>query len=121
MYVVRIMQEQTLETSDATIGIECKVEKHNNSQNRIRFKNSFANIGENVTILTLSEHSNYLQLINDADKYIDKINQLQDEIDNADIKALKKQLAVYEKQVDKLSKSNNTYKQWNDEFKAKNQ
>lgn len=121
MYVVRIMQEQTLETSDATIGIECKVEKHNNSQNRIRFKNSFANIGENVAILTLSEHSNYLQLINDADKYIAKINQLQDEIDNADIKALKKQLAVYEKQVDKLSKSNNTYKQWNDEFKAKNQ
>ena len=58
MYVVRIMQEQTLETSDATIGIECKVEKHNNSQNRIRFKNSFANIGENVAILTLSEHSN---------------------------------------------------------------
>ena len=56
-----------------------------------------------------------------SNKYIAKINQLQDEIDNADIKALKKQLAVYEKQVDKLSKSNNTYKQWNDEFKAKNQ
>ena len=113
------MQEQTMEHEDATIGIECKVEKHNNSQNRIRFKNSFANIGDNIVALTLSEHSNYLQQIQHVGECLEKINQLQDEIDNADVKTLQKQLAVYEKQVDNLSKSNNSYKQWNSEFKAK--
>jgi len=112
------MQEQKIETSDATIGIECKVEKHNNSQNRIRFKSSFANIGDMIVALTLSEHSNYLQQIQQVDEYTEKINQLQQEIDSNDIKAMQKQLAVYEKQVDKLSKSNNSYKQWNSEFKT---
>lgn len=114
------MQKQTIEKSDETIGIKAKVEKHNKSQNRIRFKNSFANIGDEVALLTLSEHSNYLQLKKDADNYITTINQLQDEIDNNDINALNKQLTVYEKQVDKLTKSNNSFKQWNDEYKAKN-
>ena len=42
------MQEQTLETSDETIGILCKVEKHNSTQNRIRFKNHIAQIGDEI-------------------------------------------------------------------------
>ena len=113
------MQEQTIEQKDATIGIECKVEKHNNSQNRIRFKSSFANIGENIVALTLSEHSNYLQQMQHVNECNKKINQLQQEVDSNDIKALKKQLGIYEKQVDNLTKSNNSYKQWNDEFKSK--
>lgn len=113
------MQEQTMEHEDATIGIECKVEKHNNSQNRIRFKSSFANIGENIVALTLSEHSNYLQQMQHVNECNKKINQLQQEVDSNDIKALKKQLGIYEKQVDNLTKSNNSYKQWNDEFKSK--
>ena len=112
------MQEQTIEKSDATIGIECKVERHNTTQNRIRFKSSFANIGDMIVALTLSEHSNYLQQIQQVDEYIEKINQLQQEIDSNDIKTMEKQLAVYEKQVDKLNKSNNSYKQWNNEFKT---
>ena len=114
-----MMQEQNMEKSDENIGIECKVEKHNNSQNRIRFKNSFANIGDEVIILSLLEHSNYIQQKKNNAKYLEKINQLQHEIDNTDIDALNKQIAVYEKQVDKLTKSNNSLKQWNSEFKTK--
>ena len=113
------MKEQTLETSDATLGAKCKVEKHNTTQNRIRFKNAIAPIGDEVMVLNSEQYQQLINQSKDADKYIAKIKQLQDEIDNNDIKALNKQLAVYEKQVDKLTKSNNSFKQWNDEYKAK--
>lgn len=72
LYVVKVMQEQTLETSDETIGILCKVEKHNSTQNRIRFKNHIAQIGDEIYAITPSEHSAIMQQLNDADNFIDK-------------------------------------------------
>ena len=113
---------QKLETSDERIGLKFIVGANGNYA-RIsvgKLGDNF-NVSDEVYVLTASEHKNVLSKINDADKYIAKINQLQDEIDNNDIKALNKQLAVYEKQVDKLTKSNNAFKQWNDEYKAKNE
>ena len=112
-----MMQEPTMEISDETIPT-FKVEKHNATQNRIRFKNSIAPIGDEVAILSSEHHQQLVAKCNDAEKYIAKINQLQDEINSNDINALNKQLAVYEKQLDKYTKSNNAYKQWNDEYKA---
>lgn len=111
------MEQQTIEISDETTPV-CKVEKHNATQNRIRFKNNIASIGDEVTIIKSGHHKELLEKINDADKYIIRINQLQDKLDKNNTDALTKQLAVYEKQVDKLTKSNNSFKQWNDNYKS---
>lgn len=114
------MQEQTIETSDERIGLKFIVGANGNYA-RIsvgKIGDNF-NVNDEVYVLTASEHSDYLQQKKNNAEYLEKINQLQQEIDNTDIKAMEKQHAVYEKQIDKLTKSNNSYKQWNTEFKAK--
>ena len=81
LYVVKVMQEQTLETSDETIGILCKVEKHNSTQNRIRFKNHIAQIGDEIYAITPPEHSSIMQQLKDADEFIAKHQQNNDNED----------------------------------------
>lgn len=109
LYVVRVMQEQKLETSDESMPT-CKVEKHNSTQNRIRFKNSIASIGDEVVILPSGQHQQLIGKVNDADKYLAKINQLEYEINNADIRTLKKDIEDLQKQIKNKNNSINTYK-----------
>lgn len=109
LYVVRVMQEQKLGTSDESMPT-CKVEKHNSTQNRIRFKNVIASIGDEVVILPSEQHQQLIEKGNDADKYIAKINQLEFEINNADIRTLKKDNEDLQKQIKNKNNSINTFK-----------
>ena len=111
MYVVKVMQEQKLETSDETIGMKCIV-KPNGNYARIsvgKLGDKF-HTNDEVYVLTPSEQSQYLQLRKDADNYIAKINQLEFEISNADIRTLKKDNEDLQNQIKNKDKSINTYK-----------
>ena len=88
----------------------CKVEKHNKTQNRIRFKNHIAPVGDDVIILTLEQYQELKDHSNNADKYLNEINQLKYEIDNTDIRALKQENEDLKKQVKNKDNSINTYK-----------
>lgn len=111
LYVVKIMQEQTLEKSDETIGIKTIV-KSNGDYTRI----SVGKIGEHfdvndeVYVLSPAEHSQYLQLKKDAENYLAKINQLEFEINDADIRTLKKDNEDLKRQIKNKNNSINTYK-----------
>ena len=103
------MQEQKLETSDETMPT-WKVEKHNSTQNRIRFKNSIASIGDTVTILKSEQHQHLVDEVAKMDSYIAKINQLEFEINNADIRTLTKTNEDLQKQIKNKDKSIATFK-----------
>ena len=103
------MQEQNLETSDETT-LTCKVEKHNSTQNRIRFKNNIASIGDEVIPITSEQYHQLIQNKNDAEKYIAKINQLEFEINDADIRTLKKENEDLKKQIKNNNNSITSYK-----------
>ena len=104
------MQEQMLEISDERHGATCKVERHNSTQNRTRFKNSIASIGDEVTILKSDHYQKLLDDVTKIDKYIAKINKLEQEINDADIRTLKQDNEDLKKKLKNKEKSIDNYK-----------
>lgn len=105
MYVVKWMQEQ-----DNNVGVPCKVEKHNKTQNRIRFKKDIAKIGDEVYIITTSEQSKIKSSENTIN--VDLKKQLQSK--DAEIQSLNKkidELKQHQEQNNAENKSIDAYKQ----------
>ena len=114
------MQEQTLEKSDETIGIKSIVKKNGDyARISVGKLGDHFNVNDEVYVLTPSEHSQYLQLRKDAENYIAKINQLEFEINNAEIRTLKKDNEDLKRQIKNKDNSINTYKTNSVKNKAK--
>lgn len=120
MYVVNMMQEQTIELSDERIGIKYVVGANGNYA-RIslgKLGDKF-NKNDEVIVLTISEHQKLLQQIKNADNYLIKMNQLENEINDADIRTLKKDNEDLQKQIKNKNNSINTFKTNSVKNKAK--
>ena len=110
------MQEQTIEKSDERIGVPCKVAIHKSKDIQYikanLYDNKFANLKKNdiVYVLTSSEHQ---QIMNDATKvndYIARINQLELEINETNLRTLKQENQEYKNTIANRDKSIATYK-----------
>lgn len=103
MYVVKLMQEQTIETSDeSTLGTSCEIQLRKQGKYHYKFaklvdeKFDALGNGDEVIVLTASEHSDLLQQYMDADKFIDE-HMIED---------LKKQIHEQEQTIADLKQMN---------------
>lgn len=87
------MQEQKLETSDETIGIKLKVGVQTKDRyNKVYFDKDLFDIGDFVYVLSEHQLKEILTYKKDADNYIKRINQLEHEVNIANIEDLKNQI-----------------------------
>lgn len=73
MYVkdigVKVMDENTLEKKDYSIGQEFEVKKNTANANRIGFSNTIFGVGEKVYVISANERDSLIQQLNQRDEY----------------------------------------------------
>ena len=111
-----MMQEQTIKKSDARIGVPCNVAIHKSKNIHYTKANlydeKFANLNKNdiVYVLTPSEHQQILENETKMKEYIARINQLELEINETNLRKLKQENEDYKNTIANRNKSIATYK-----------
>ena len=110
------MQEQTIEKSDARIGVPCKVAIHKSKDIQYikanLYDKKFANFNKNdiVYVLTPNEHQQIIENESKVNDYIARINQLELEINETNLRTLKQENEDYKKTISNRDKSIATFK-----------
>ena len=110
------MQEQTIEKSDERIGVQCNVAIHKSKDNTYikanLYDEKFANFNKNdiVYVLTPNEHQQIMDNQKQLDEYIARINKLELEINDSNIRTLTDENEDLKRQLKNKEKSINTYK-----------